>query len=94
MNVVRGCGEGVLDEQPVAERMSERRERRYHCQEPRHDDGELDCGLTPLAPCDYRLFMPSDMASHSSCSFGRNTVMASIAMITSTPTKMAYSVVP
>lgn len=38
--------------------------------------------------------MPSDIAFHNSWSFGRNTVIARIAITTSTPTRMAYSVVP
>ena len=42
----------------------------------------------------HRELMPSAIAFQSSVTFPRNATMAMIAMTTSTPTKMAYSVVP
>ncbi len=38
--------------------------------------------------------MPSEMAVHNSLTLSRNAMIAMIAMTTSTPTKIAYSVVP
>ena len=45
-------------------------------------------------PAPYRLLMPSLIAFHRSWTLPLNATMAIIAITTSTPTKMAYSVVP
>lgn len=65
------------------------------CQERGRNQRELDRSLTAFVKrvrtdrsagtASYSPLMPSAMASHSSCSFGRNTVIAMMAITTRTP---------
>ena len=85
----------MLYEQAAFERMPHRGKRHRDREKTRRDDRELN-GRLPrcAAKLAYRPLMPWAIASHSPCSLGRNTTIASIAITTSTPTKIAYSVVP
>ena len=65
--------------------------RQNHTDEGGCHNGILDRTLSAVP---YNPLIPLAMASQSSCNLGRNKVMAIMAMTTSTPTKMAYSVVP
>ena len=95
LNVMRCHGKGVLDEETPLEGAPHHGKRRHHGEKRSHYDGELDGRLPRLVLTDrYKPFMPSAMAFHNSCSFGLNTMMANIAITTSTPTRIAYSVVP
>ena len=66
LDVVGRDGEGVLEEQAVAERVPHRAEGHGCREETRSHHGELDRRLAPAAARDaYRLLMPSEMAVHS-----------------------------
>ena len=60
--------------------------------EARRRRSVLACKPTGTIP--YKLLMPEEIASHNSLTLSRNAMMATMAITTSTPTKMAYSVVP
>lgn len=82
----------MLRHQTRAERILQGGETGYHAQKPGENHDVLDRRLPRVAA--YKALMPFAIASHSSCSFGRKTEMANMAITTNTPTKMAYSVVP
>lgn len=87
-----GRGQRMIDEHARIKRLRQGPQRYHHAHERTEHDSVLDRSLTALIR--YKLLMPSAMAFHSSWSFGRNSVMAMMAITTRTPTKMAYSVVP
>lgn len=81
----------VLDEHARVKHAPQRAKPHHNAKQSPQHHGVLHRGLTRIA---YRLLMPLAIASHSSWSLGRNSVMATMAITTKTPTKMAYSVVP
>ena len=83
---------GMANEDPLIEDAHELGCTCRHCEQCGEHDGVFGGGLPRFVR--YKLFMPSDIAFHSSSSLGLKTVIAIIAMTTSTPTKIAYSVVP
>ena len=93
--MVGSDGKRMLHEQAIGQGVPKHTKGNRDCEEPRHHHCELDSRLSRI-PDDrpYKLLIPSEMAFHSSCSRGLNTVIASMAITTSTPTRIAYSVVP
>lgn len=87
-----GRSQDVLHHQPRLERVSQRPQAGKHAQNPRQNHDVLYGGLTGIV--DYKALIPFAIASQSSCSLGRKTEMAKMAITTKTPTRMAYSVVP
>ena len=66
LDVMGRDGEGVLEEQAIAERMPHRAEGHGGREKTRGHHGELDRRLAPAAARDpYRLLMPSEMAVHN-----------------------------
>lgn len=82
----------MLHEQTIVKRTHQSTDACKHAEERREDNGVLNRRLTGIVR--YKLFIPLDIASQSSCNLGLKTVIAIIAITTSTPTKIAYSVVP
>ena len=103
--MVRCNGNGMFHDHAAGKGMPKRRQCRRRRKKPHGDDGELDSGLAGWMrrppPCNplqhqggYKPLMPSAIAVHNSCKRGLNSIIAKIAITTSTPTRMAYSVVP
>ena len=82
----------MLNEQTIAHSPHERSGPGHHAQECREHQSVFHRGLPMLVR--YKLLMPLEIAFHNSSSLGLKTVIAIIAITTSTPTKIAYSVVP
>ena len=94
MNVMRCRSHSMLGKKAVSEHVPQQGQRRHHGKKRRRHHGKFHRGLPRAPRFPYRLLMPFAMASHSSWIFGLNSAMATMAITTSTPTKMAYSVVP
>lgn len=85
-------GHGMMHEYPLIQHPHQSTDAHQHAKQRREHNGVFDARLPALIR--YKPFIPLDIASQSSCSFGLKTVIAIIAITTSTPTKIAYSVVP
>lgn len=78
-------GKRMLHEQSIGQSAPKRTEGNCDRKEPRHHHCELDSRLSRISDNRlYKLLIPSEMAFHSSCNRGLNTVIASMAITTST----------
>ena len=101
-NTMRRNAKCMFDENPTLECMEQSGEPCKNNRERCHHHRIFNAGLPSLPQSaqahirqrPYRLFIPSAIEFQSSCKRGRKSAIAIIAMTTSTPTKIAYSVVP